>query len=173
MHIQKIDNPDTFRANISSKLNEFFKNEKHASNLEKGIHNWAIKEANNRKVVKKWDNPYFVQLYLDHLRSIYINLKNNPKLAESVNSGEIKSHTIAFMTHQEMQPDKWEQLIKAKSIRDKNKYEVNIEASTDAFTCRKCKSKKITYIQLQTRSADEGITTFCTCVECGTRWKIN
>jgi transcription elongation factor S-II len=171
MYSQKISNPDLFRTNIRNKLNIYFEDEKHSSNLEKGIHNWAIKEANNRKIVKKWDNPYFVQIYLDHLRSIYFNLKNNSKLIDMVKTGEIKSHMIAFMTHQEMCPEKWEELIKAKSIRDKMKFEVNLEASTDAFTCRKCRSKKCTYYQLQTRSADEPMSIFITCLDCGTRMK--
>ena len=103
MPIRKIENPDTFRTNIRQKLGEFFEQsdnkEKHSNNLEKGIHNWALKEATNKRVVKKWDNPFFVQIYLDHLRSIYINLKNK-KLVQMVNNGEIKAHEIAFMTHQ-------------------------------------------------------------------------
>ena len=52
-----------------------------------------------------------------------------------------------------------------------NKFETNIEASTDTFTCRKCKSKKCTYMQIQTRSADEPMTLYVTCIECGNRWK--
>jgi len=174
MPIRKIENPDTFRSNIRQKLGEFFEQsdhkEKHSNNLEKGIHNWALKEATNKRVVKKWDNPFFVQIYLDHLRSIYINLKNK-KLVQMVNNGEIKAHEIAFMTHQEIYPEKWEELLKAKSIRDKNKFEQNIEAATDTFTCRKCRSKKCTYYQMQTRSADEPMTIFVTCIDCGNRWK--
>jgi len=174
MPVKTIENPEEFRANIATKLSSFFINkggsEKHAANLEKGIHNWALKEATNRKVVKKWDNPFFVQIYLDHLRSIYINLKND-KLIEQVVSGEIKSHTIAFMAHHEMQPEKWAEMIRIKSIRDKSKFEVNLEACTDTFTCRKCKSKKCSYYQMQTRSADEPMTTFVSCLECGCRWK--
>jgi len=174
MPVKTIENPDAFRANIAAKLSPFFiskgGNEKHATNLEKGVHNWALKEATNRKVVKKWDNPFFVQIYLDHLRSIYINLKND-KLIEQVISGEIKAHTIAFMTHHEMQPERWAEMIRQKSIRDKNKFEVNLEACTDTFTCRKCKSKKCSYYQMQTRSADEPMTTFVSCLECGCRWK--
>lgn len=172
MPIRQIKNPDQFRTNVKEKLAAIFDNEKHASNLEKGIHNWALKEAANKKVIKKWDNPYFVQIYLDHLRSVYINLKND-KLVNLVKSGEIKSHQIAFMTHQEMCPEKWEDLIKAKSIRDKNKFEQNFEAATDTFTCRKCKSKKCTYYQMQTRSADEPMTVYVSCLECGTRWKTS
>lgn len=169
-----VENPDTFRENIRKKLCEFFAEsdnaEKHAANLEKGIHNWAIKEANNKKVVKKWDNSFFVQIYLDHLRSIYINL-NNQKIIQMVLSGEIKAHEIAFMAHHEMMPEKWDALIKAKSIRDKNKFEQNIEAMTDTFTCRKCKGKQCTYYQMQTRSADEPMSCFITCILCGNRWK--
>jgi transcription elongation factor S-II len=138
--------------------------------LEKGIFNFALSEAKNRKVVKKWDNPYFVQLYVDRLRSIFTNL-NNPPLLEQLNSGSIKAHTIAFMTHQELRPEKWDELITAKSKRDQNKFENNLEAATDTFTCRKCKSNKCTYMQLQLRSADEPMTTFVTCLSCGNRWR--
>lgn len=174
MFKKTIENPDVFRTNIRVKLNNFFVpaggNDKHGINLEKGIHNWALKEATNRKVVKKWDNPFFVQIYLDHLRSIYINLKND-HIIQQVVSGEIQSHTIAFMSHHEMRPDKWDELIRLKSIRDKSKFEINLEACTDTFTCRKCKSKKCSYYQMQTRSADEPMTTFVSCLECGCRWK--
>ena len=174
MPTRTIDNPDTFRANIRQRLATFFKNsdnaEKHAINLEKGVHNWTLKESTNKKVVKKWDNPFFVQIYLDHLRSVYLNLKNE-KLVQMVLNGEIKAHEIAFMTHQEMMPDRWEELIKAKSIRDKNKFEQKLEAMTDTFTCRKCKGKQCTYYQLQCKSSDEPMTIFCQCILCGNRWK--
>ena len=46
-----------------------------------------------------------------------------------------------------------------------------MEAVTDSFTCRKCRSKKCTYYELQTRSADEPMTLFITCIDCGTKWK--
>ena len=52
-----------------------------------------------------------------------------------------------------------------------NKFETNIEAATDTFKCRKCHSKKCTYMQVQTRTADEPMTTFVTCIDCGNRWK--
>jgi transcription elongation factor S-II len=171
--VKNIENPDTFRSNICKKLSSFFsENMKHATNLEKGIYNWALKEATNRKVVKKWDNQFFIQIYLDHLRSIFVNLRND-KLVQMVLNGEIKAHELAFMTHHEMRPEKWDEMIKAKSIRDKGKFETNIEASTDTFTCRKCKSKECTYYQMQTRSADEPMTCFISCISCGNRWKTS
>jgi transcription elongation factor S-II len=170
MTSRKIANPEQFRLNIRGKLNEIIENEKNTTNLEKGIFNYALKEAANRKVVKKWDNQYFVQIYIDRLRSIYLNLKN-PEILEQIKSEAIQAHTVAFMTHQEMRPDKWKELIEDKVKKDKNKFETNVEASTDTFTCRKCKSNKCTYYQMQTRSADEPMTTFVSCIECGQRWK--
>jgi transcription elongation factor S-II len=170
MTSRKIANPEQFRLNIRGKLNEIIENEKHSTNLEKGIFNYALKEASSRKVVKKWDNQYFVQIYLDRLRSIYINLKN-PEILEQIKSESIQAHTVAFMTHQEMRPDKWKELIDAKIIKDKNKFEINVEASTDTFTCRKCKSNKCTYYLQQTRSADEATTIFVQCLTCGQKWK--
>jgi transcription elongation factor S-II len=175
MSVKKIEKPEEFRCNIRKNLEPFFENgtnENSAANLEKGVYNWSLKEASNRKVVKKWDNQFFIQIYIDHLRSIFLNLKND-NLMQMVASGEIKAHELAFMTHHEMLPDKWDELIKAKSIRDKSKFETNIEAMTDTFTCRKCKSKKCSYMQLQTRSADEAMTVYVTCCECGNRWKIS
>ena len=171
MSLKKIENPDAFRSNIRKKLSSFLQeNMTHAANLEKGIYNWALKEASTRKVVKKWDNQFFIQIYLDHLRSIFVNLRND-RLTQMVINGEIKAHELAFMSHHEMLPEKWDELIKAKSIRDKSKFEQNIEAMTDTFTCSKCRSKQCTYYQMQTRSADEPVTTFVSCILCGTRWK--
>ncbi|KAJ1913911.1 transcription elongation factor TFIIS [Tieghemiomyces parasiticus] len=45
-------------------------------------------------------------------------------------------------------------------------------AETDMFRCGRCKSRKCTYYQMQTRSADEPMTTFVTCTNCENRWKF-
>ena len=138
--------------------------------MEQGVDEFAEKEANTLKLVIKWDNPHFTQLYMDRLRSIYINLKNE-ELLNHLKSGEITGQTLANMTHQEMNPQHWKELIDKKRKRDENKYTNNAQASTDMFTCRKCKSKRCTYYELQTRSADEPATIFITCLECGKNWK--
>ena len=164
-----IKDPEAFRKNIKNKLLEKVKTEKNAVNLEKGIFNWTIKECTNRKVVKKWENQYFVQIYLDKLKCVYFNL--NEKILTKLFNDEITSQDIAFMTHQELDYDRWEKLIQAKNKRTENKFETNIVASTDTFKCRKCHSKECTYYQMQTRSADEPMTTFVTCIKCDNRWK--
>lgn len=168
--MQTISNPESFRTNVRTKMLPVLGDDKISTNLEIAIYNYAIKEANSRKIIKKWDNPYFVQLYIDRLRSIYVNLKNN-ELLEQLKSGEITVQSVAFMTHQELNPARWSTLIEQKIKRDANKFTINVQASTDMFTCKKCRSKKCTYYELQTRSADEPATIFVTCLDCGKHWK--
>jgi transcription elongation factor S-II len=176
--IKVIENPTEFRNNVTIQLAEYLKKigiisndyNKLGKNFEKGIYNSCISDAGKKSIVKKWDNEYFVHIYIDKLRSIYLNI-NSKYLIDLINSNQKKIHEIAFMTHQEMFPERWRLLIDEKKIRDENKYTIKIEASTDNFTCWKCKSKKCTYYQLQTRSADEPMTTFVTCLSCGQRWR--
>ena len=116
----KVENPEQFRINIKRMLNVKLLNEKNSSNLEKGIFNFTLNEADRRKIFKKWDNHRFVRLYIDRVKSRYLNL--TPGLIEQINTSAIKPHLIAFMTHQEICPYKWKQLIEDKKVRDKQKY---------------------------------------------------
>lgn len=157
----EVKDPTTFRQNIRNEINKILDNEVQSRNLEIGILNYCLKEAANRNVKPRtWDNTFFVQIYVDRLWSIYSNIKDNADLIEQIQSCKLQAHKVAFMSHYELKPEKWAKLIDAKSKRDKNKFENNMEAATDTFTCRKCKSKKCTYIQLQTRSADEPMSVY-------------
>ena len=168
---RQINNPVNFRDNIRSRLALMLdENLNIALNLERGVYNYCIGEADKRNIVKKWDNIYFKQVYNDRLRTIYTNIKE-PYLKQLIIERKVRAHEVAYMTHQEMNPEKWEKLLRDKKIRDENRYITKIEASTDNYTCRKCKSKECSYYQLQTRSADEPMTTFVTCIPCGNRWK--
>lgn len=166
----KVKNSEKFRDFISDKLFTIIKVRSIVSNLEKGIYNFSLDYASKKKIVKKWDNEFFVQIYLDKCRTIFNNLKNK-NILNLITNKKIKAHELAFMNHQEMDPDRWEALIELKKIKEDNKYTPKIEASTDNFTCFKCKSKECSYYQLQTRSADEPMTTFVNCIRCGNRWK--
>jgi transcription elongation factor S-II len=170
--MSKITNSETFRTNIRNKLKEILHEDDDvcSTNLEKGIFNYAIKEAGRKKIVKKWENSSFVCLYKDRLRSIYMNLKNNNFLNQ-IQNGDILPQNVAFMTHQEFNPERWQTLIEKKMKRDASKYTDNIQASTNMYTCRKCKSNRCTYYEMQTRSADEPATIFVTCLDCGKHWR--
>lgn len=166
----KIDNPKNFRNNIVNKIKEEANiKETWAKNIEIGIFNYSLQQAESKNVIKKWDNHYFVMIYLSKFKSLMSNI-NNDEVKKMLSNKTIKPHEIAFKSHQELKPERWEKLIEAKKIKEENMYAPKLEASTDNFTCR-CKSKKCTYFQLQTRSADEPMTTFVTCLDCGNRWK--
>lgn len=170
----EIKNPDVFRSNIIERLTAILKmpDDKCATNVERGVYNFALKEADMHKIVKKWDNSAFVHLYVDRLRTIYMNL-NNANFLENIRSGEITPQQLAYMTHQEMNGERWKQLIEQKTKRDANKYTKKMVASTDMYTCKNknCRSKECTYVELQTRSADEPATIYVTCVKCEYTWR--
>lgn len=165
----KVSDPTTFRNKVRSQLFKFINNENHCKNLEIGIYNYSIQDAESKKIIKKWDNIYFVELYISKLRSIFNNL--TPFIIDKINKQEILPHTIAFMTHQELQPEKWNELLEMKRKLDESLFDTNMAATTELFKCYKCKENKCTYYQLQTRSADEPMTTFVSCLNCGNRWK--
>jgi transcription elongation factor S-II len=168
--MKQISDPDHFRSKIVASLNSIIKNDAKARNIEKSIYNKVLEESSVKTIVKKWDNELFVQLYINRFKNVYFTL-HNPEIVEKIHNGTYLSRDLAFKTHQELYPEKWDKLLEDKRQRLENKYFPKIEASTDNFTCRKCKSTKCTYYQLQTRSADEPMTTFVTCINCGTRWK--
>ena len=78
----KVSNQKDFREKIREKLVDKMKPTKFpeahltqvALNLEKGIYNYTIQKSNERHVVKKWENTYFVEIYLDKLKTIYLNI---------------------------------------------------------------------------------------------------
>ena len=169
-YTRKILEPNTFRNNIRDKLNYIINDKNISENLEKGIYNFSIEFSKEKNIIKKWSNNVFVTIYLQKLKIILYNLKNETIL-NNLKKKKIKAHELAFMTHQTLRPDIWNSMIEEKKIKDENKFSLKLEASTDDFTCHKCKSKKCSYYQLQTRSADEPMTTFVTCLNCNARWK--
>jgi transcription elongation factor S-II len=168
--MKTINNSIKFRENVVKEINKYINNEKKSINIEKSIFNYSIKEAKSKSVIRKWENQYFVQIYIDRFRSIWMNLKNE-NILKLLTNNEIKPQEVGFLTHQNMNIQKWEPLLKMKEERYENKYNKKIEGNTDNFTCRRCGSNNCNYYQLQTRSADEPMTTYVTCISCENRWK--
>lgn len=172
----KISNPTVFRHNVRSKLNKIIRKKKISLNLEKGIYNYAVQTAKQKNIVRKWDNNRFVLIYTDKFRSILVNINTkstvkNTLLLNRLKTGEFKAHELAFMSHQELFPEKWKSLIEEKIKRDQNEGKVDLSAATDEFYCFRCKKRKCSYYEMQTRSADEPMTTFVTCLLCGNNWR--
>ena len=170
MKVKAVENPQHFRGTMCNHLNHYIMNDTISKNVEISIFNSCIKKAKQEKVIRKWNNEMFVLMYLNKCKVIFCHLKL-PEIIEKLKSDKLFVYNIAFKNHMDLLPEKWELKIKEKELRLDNKFFPKIEASTDNFKCGKCKSRACTYYQLQTRSADEPMTTFVTCTNCGQRWK--
>lgn len=115
--------------------------------------------------------------YRNKLRTFVMNLRNkkNPELRAGLLMGQILPSAFVKMTPNEMAPEGLKKEIE--KLHKQNLFDAQgateKRAVTDRFTCGKCKHKKVSYYQMQTRSADEPLTTFCTCENCGNRWKFS
>lgn len=114
--------------------------------------------------------------YKNRVRSRVANLRDskNPKLRENVLMGLIPPDRIASMTAEEMASNEMKELRAkyTKAAIDDHQMAKTGGTETDLFKCGKCGQKKTTYNQVQTRSADEPMTTFVYCMHCGNRWKF-
>ncbi|WOL16328.1 hypothetical protein Cni_G25115 [Canna indica] len=109
-------------------------------------------------------------------RSIMFNLKdsNNKDFRRRVLLGQVKPQEIVDLAPEDMASD--ERKLSNKQIKDKALFDCERggapKATTDQFKCGRCGQRKTTYYQMQTRSADEPMTTFVTCVNCNNHWKF-
>ena len=116
-------------------------------------------------MVKKWSNPLFSELYLTEMKSLLYNL--SPELIQTMD----QPHLVAFKPIHELKLSKWKVMLDRQEKREEYLFSNTLAANTTDFTCFKCKGNKCMYYQLQTRSADEPMTTFVTCVNCENHWK--
>ena len=164
------------REKMKEKFNTIYNNHEIAINTEVGIFNHTINDAEKKGVLKHWTNPQFRKLYILKIISVYSNLKSNNyignnKLLDRVNNGDIEPYNLAFMTPAEIYPERWKDILDIKEKRDQLKYEKRTEIATNLYRCGRCGKRQCSFYQLQTRSADEPMTTFVTCLHCSKHWK--
>lgn len=152
-------------------LLEYF-DEKHAKNTENGIFDFTNQYC-------KCNNGYdlmILGIYQDRLNSLLFDLENNKKtikkIIKDINKKNIKNldYNLAFYEPVELDEESWAQIL----LRRKKNEEVRKNLSTIEWKpCRDCKGNEYQYYQLQTRSADEPMTTFYVCSFCGWTARIN
>jgi transcription elongation factor S-II len=162
------------RQRVREKLCVLF-DETSARKLERKIYNFAIRSAKRDDIPRYWECPAFAYRYSTKGLSILFNLTNvkNPELIRKVRDGHITFDKLVHATPYELFPEIWEESIErvvSKQLRRQLTCDVQSVAD-GAFTCGACKSKKTTYYQMQTRSADEPMTTFVQCLQCSRRWR--
>lgn len=151
-----------------------------ARDTERGILRQTIRQIINHGVNgRTWKDPVVKEVYSAIFHKVYRNLLpedheesvGNPRLLELVKNGTIPAEDIAMMDPAKLWPEKWREMEEARIMRQIATLESTSEAATDLFLCPKCKNRKCVYTEVQTRSADEPMTTFICCLVCGNRWK--
>lgn len=167
---------DEKRSQMVNFIHSVIKNKKLSRKIEKSIYNYVIEISKEKNIQRSWNNKIFTNIYRSKVLSIYSNLKksnyiNNTELLKNIQNGSIKPEDIGKLSVYDIYPDNWKDLLNIKSKRDKIKYELKPEAMTTLFKCRKCGSRETSYYEVQTRSADEPMTQFITCLSCSNRWR--
>jgi DNA-directed RNA polymerase subunit M/transcription elongation factor TFIIS len=144
--------------------------------LEKGIFENAFKYAQKNHVPRCWKSPIFIEIYRQNVRAIISNIHpdspvKNPRLLSRILDGEFTLYELPSLTSYEMFPEKWFELRDKQLQREQKILEGNKSRATDQFKCRRCNKRECTYYELQTRSADEPMTIFITCLNCGKEWR--
>lgn len=150
--------------------------EEEVANLEVAIFLSTLHTAEKRHISKVWTYPLFTQLYSSVARTIVGNLNpntyiQNKNLFKRFEEGELSLEEIASFGHTDLYPEIWKDSLIRQFEREKRQLEGNRAMATDQFLCKGCKKRECTYYELQTRSADEPMTIFIQCLNCGKRWR--
>jgi DNA-directed RNA polymerase subunit M/transcription elongation factor TFIIS len=158
-------------------VDKLFISDLEASDLEIGVFNATIDYANNSKIQLSWKCQLLLDTYINISRSAYVNIKKDSYVANTnlfsrmFEKKEFNPHMLPYMQNHDVFPERWKEIIDKNKLRFKAAYEVKLVAMSDMITCMRCKSRKVSYYELQTRSGDEASTLFMNCLICGKKWK--
>jgi len=152
--------------------------QKMALNLEGGVFNHII-DINNG--ITEW-NELFQHLYKLKAANVYTNLNpesymKNTNLIYRLLNKEFNEFELCSLSPDKIFPEKFNELMKPyiektnKDMELMKKAQDLSQMEDGMHKCGRCKSRKTTYYQMQTRSADEPMTTFVNCLSCNNKWK--
>jgi DNA-directed RNA polymerase subunit M/transcription elongation factor TFIIS len=158
------------RAKNQLELSNLLSNIDLALKIELSILEYTLIYCHNNK----FDKRYITSIYQDKFNSIILNIKNIPRinnltLKKNLLNGKINPNYLAFLSPQQIHPEKWDYFIKKKENIEQRENSISY---SDAYKCHKCHESKAKVVQIQTRCADEPMTTFVTCLVCHNTFKF-
>lgn len=134
---------------------------KNAKLIESGIYEYSVMYVENHE----YSEDFIFGVYNDKLSNILHELKHITK-----NKKELLKNPkeIPFLDPHVINEQNWEEEKRRIDLRE---FKKNNIGATDLYKCRKCNESKCTVYQAQTRSADEPMTLFITCLVCYNTFK--
>jgi transcription elongation factor S-II len=166
------------RQRVKERIRDSLKLDNLSHNFEISIFNVCIEECQASGIVLNWENSQFRRRYRDLACHMIYNLRHSPESGEPVIvsrilESRVDPDQVIRMKPWDLCPDKWETaLTNVRSKQKQTEFELPRNLDDGFFRCGRCKKFKTTHYQMQTRSADEPMTTFVTCLNCNHRWKF-
>lgn len=177
--LNKNSEKNNLRITIVKNLEKLFENilsKDEIITLEQEIYETSLNEADTKHIIKDWSIKLFEHLYLSLMRKSVSNLYDksyvkNTELIQKYKNKEVTLKDIASMNHYSLFESKWSERIERQKNIEKRQLEGNKSMATDQFLCSRCHKRECTYYEMQTRSADEPMTIFISCLNCGKNWR--
>ncbi len=169
----------TYRQHICTLIRkEFGKTfkEKQVIQLEQVIFDITLQESQKKNVLRSFENQLFTTLYKSSARKIIGNLSqksyvHNEHLFSKIKKGDLTLDHLRAMNDTDLCPHLYNEMRDRQLQREQSQLEGNKAMATNKFKCNRCEKRECTYYELQTRSADEPMTIFISCLNCGKRWR--
>lgn len=147
------------------KLNEILYDIDASILIEAGLYEFTLTYGLMNDITKS----LFPAIYKSKLDDILLNIFDPSNILEkNILNRSINLQQIAFMRPEELNPPIWHDLVERNKYRESKRKNT---IGTDLYQCRKCGERKCQIYQIQTRSADEPMTNFVTCLVCYTTFK--
>ena len=172
------EHSEDFKIELIQKLNECINRKKSIKKIQKYVNYFMLAEQIEAGIfeftlihvtINKIISCLAPSIYESKLYDICINLDinnkkiNNKTLLNTVKKMHVKPFYVAFLSPEQIHPENWAETLK--KIDQQHELSNHI-ISTDLYKCYKCGERKSKTSQMQTRSADEPMTIFVTCLVC-------
>lgn len=140
--------------------------------LERGCYNSAIDKAHKRRILPRWDNDIFVEIYNLICFNVSINLDCDSDVASNylsqlVLENKIDVDKVGYMETKDMAPHKHNEL--ENLLKERSKVEFTVKY-TDSYKCYKCGMNQCALENRANCSADEMVNKTVICLNCHNEW---
>ena len=124
------------------------------------------------KKIEITNTEEFIKAYKVRFLELMQNLHpdkgtKNDYLFSKICSGEITFPILEKLQGVQLHPIRHQKIVH----QIEQRFNKNKEKPTSLYKCRRCKTNYTSFIEKQTRSADEPMTVFVRCHNCGNNWR--